>query len=139
MTNNKQNQKEISLKDIHNDLKELLKWTKFAGIKEIKPTLETQLANDSDKLIYHHSDGTKGTKEIAKIVGGVSYTTVFVRWKSWEKSGLGESISVAGGNRFKRSFDLEDFGIKIPQIALEQENQQTEITLQPKEDEVSVN
>ena len=43
------------------------------------------------------------------------------------------------GNKHIKVFDLEDFEIKTPQITLEQENQQMETTLQPKEDEVSVN
>jgi len=35
-------------------------------------------------------------------------------WQAWLKQGLGESIPVKGGSRFKRSFDLEAFGIQIP-------------------------
>jgi len=106
-------QSEITLQDIHNDILELIKWTKFSGIKEIKPILETQLATDSKKLIYHLSDGTKGTQEIAKIVGDVSHMSVANYWKTWEKLGLGASVSAMGGKRFKRSFDLDDFGIKV--------------------------
>lgn len=81
-------------------LKEILKWIKISGIKEVKSLLETQLSNDSKKLIYHLSDGTKGTQEIAKTVGGLSHQTVANYWKEWEKSGLGESISAMGGSRF---------------------------------------
>lgn len=94
-------------------LKEILKWIKISGIKEVKSLLESLLANDSKKLIYYLSDGTKGTQEIAKIVGGLSHQTVANYWKEWEKSGLGESVSAMGGSRFKRSFDLEDFGMKV--------------------------
>lgn len=110
-------QPEITLQDIHNDILELIKWTKFSGIKEIKPILETQLANDSKKLIYHLSDGEKGTQEIAKMVGGISHMSIANYWKAWEKLGLGGPVSAMGGKRFKRSFDLEDFGIKIPSLA----------------------
>ncbi len=110
-------------------LKEILKWIKISGIREVKSLLETQLSNDSKRLIYQLSDGTKGTQDIAKMVGNVSYSTVFNYWKGWEKVGLGESISVMGGSRFKRSFDLEDFGIKI-QISKHNTGQQT---AQPKE------
>lgn len=105
-------------------LREILKWIKISGIKEVKSLLETQLPNDSKKLIYRLSDGTKGTQEIAKIVG-VGYVSVFNYWKEWEKTGLGESISVIGGSRFKRSFDLEDFGIKV-QILKQNNTQKTE-------------
>ncbi len=94
-------------------LREILKWIKISGIKEVKSTLESQLKDDTKKLIYQLSDGTKGTQEIAKTVGNISYSTVFLYWKGWEKVGLGESISVIGGTRFKRSFDLEDFSMKV--------------------------
>lgn len=97
-------------------LREILKWIKISGMKEVKSILETQLQNDSKKQIYYLSDGTKGTQEIAKMVGGLSHQTVANYWKSWEKTGLGESVIVTGGTRFKRSFDPEDFGIKIPEI-----------------------
>ncbi|MGI0086801.1 MAG: hypothetical protein ACREBI_02425 [Nitrosotalea sp.] len=106
-------------------LKEILKWIKISGIKEVKSLLENLLPNDLKKLIYHLSDGTKGTQEIAKTIGGVSHQTVANYWKEWEKSGLGESISAMGGSRFKRSFDLEDFGIKI-QITKQNNSQKTE-------------
>ncbi len=54
-------------------LREILKWIKISGIKEVKSTLESQLKDDTKKLIYQLSDGTKGTQEIAKTVGNVSY------------------------------------------------------------------
>lgn len=127
---NNSNQKPIELKDIYevltdirNHLQESSKWAKFAGMKEIKPVLETQLPNDSKKIIYHLSDSTKGTQEIAKIVGGISHMSIANYWKSWEKVGLGEPVTAMGGKRFKRSFDLEDFGIKIPELT-KQENKQ---------------
>lgn len=97
-------------------LREILKWIKISGMKEVKSILEAQLQNDSKKQIYYLSDGTRGTQEIAKIVGGLSHQSVANYWKAWEKTGLGESVSVMGGMRFKRSFDPEDFGMKIPEI-----------------------
>lgn len=100
-------------------LREILKWIKISGMKEVKLILETQLSNDSKKLIYQMSDGSKGTQEIAKIVGDVSHMSVANYWKAWEKVELGESNTAMGGKRFKRSFDLEDFGIKVPEIKTE--------------------
>jgi hypothetical protein len=69
------------------------------------------------------SDGTRGTVEIAKITNIGSTKTIFDFWQAWSKQGLGESIPVKGGSRFKRSFDLEDFGIAIPQYASKQETE----------------
>lgn len=37
-------------------------------------------------------------------------------WSTWQNIGLGESIPVRGGTRFKRSFNLEEFGIKVPEL-----------------------
>ncbi|MCH7561449.1 MAG: hypothetical protein IIC67_08840, partial [Thaumarchaeota archaeon] len=120
---------EITLKDIHNDLRELLTWVKFSGIKEVKSILEVQLPNDSKKTIYHLSDSMKGTKEIAKIVGGISHMSIANYWKSWEKVGLGESVAAMGGKRFKRSFDMEDFGIKVPELPKQEFIEPLKITI----------
>jgi len=135
MNNDKTDQREITLKDVHDTLKEMLKWTKFAGVKEVKPILETHLSNDSKKIIYYLSDGTKGIQEIAKIVGNVSPGTVFNYWKTWGKVELGESITVPGGTRFHHSFDLEDFGIKVLEITKQNTTTENQITEQPKMEE----
>lgn len=124
MNNNNSKQKPIELKDvyeilsdIHNSIKESSKWAKFTGMKEVKSILEIQLQDETEKLVYYLSDGAKGTQEVAKIVGTVNYSAVFKYWKIWGEMGLGESIAVAGGSRFKHSFDLADFGIKIPEFS----------------------
>jgi hypothetical protein len=95
-------------------LREILKWIKFAGMKEVKTILIASLDTEQKKLAYHLSDGTRGTMEIAKMADVKSNKTIFDMWQAWLKQGLGESIPVKGGLRFKRSFDLEDFGIQIP-------------------------
>jgi hypothetical protein len=102
-------------------LREILKWIKFAGIKEVKVILISSLNTEQKKLTYHLSDGTRGTVEIAKTTNIGSTKTIFDMWQGWIKQGLGESIPVKGGSRFKRSFDLEDFGIAIPQYTSKQE------------------
>ena len=137
MINDKSIQKSIELKDIyaisteiHGTLKELLKWAKFSGIKEVKPVLESKLDTNDKKIIYVLSDGSKGTREISKIVGSLSHVTIANYWQDWEKAGIGESDAImGGGNRFKRSFDLEDFGIKVPEIP----KQETKTEEQPKQ------
>jgi hypothetical protein len=93
-------------------LKEILKWIKFAGMNQVKAVLINELQTDEEKIVYHKSDGTKGTVELGKLVG-MGNATVARKWEKWQKMGLGESIPVAGGSRFKRSFDLEEFGIKV--------------------------
>jgi len=119
-------------------LQEMLKWTKFAGMKEVKNTLVSVLDTEQKRLVYHLSDGTRGTVEIAKLAGIGSTGTVFDMWQAWLKLGLGESIPVRGGSRFKRSFDLEDFGIEVPQIKeVKKEEKQMEAPTTPEKTEVS--
>jgi len=97
-------------------LREILKWIKFAGMKEVKSILTDALDTDEKKFVYQKSDGTIGTVKLAKLAGFGSNKTVDDMWDAWFKLGLGENIPVRGGSRFKRSFDLGDFGIAIPEI-----------------------
>lgn len=109
-------------------LREILKWIKISGMEKVKAILESHLVTDSKKGIYVLSDGTKGTKDIANMVGNISHMSVANYWKEWAKAGIGELIPVMGGNRLKRSFDLEDFGIEVPKITPKQETQQKATT-----------
>ncbi len=95
-------------------LREILKWVRLAGIKELKETLANTLDSDDLKRLYHLSDGTKGTIELGKLVG-VSPSKVSNTWQTWLRQGLGDAVSVKGGNRFRRTFDIEDFGLKVPE------------------------
>lgn len=97
-------------------LREILKWMKFAGMNQVQSVLETTLNTPEKKLAYQMSDGTKGTIEIGKVSRVGSPTKVSILWKEWKRKGLGDSLSVQGGDRFKRTFDLEDFGIEVPQM-----------------------
>lgn len=106
-------------------LSEILKWIKFAGMKEVKNTLINVLDTDEKKITYQKSDGTRGLLEVAKLAGLGSKQPVEDMWDAWLKMGLGESIPVRGGTRFRRSFDLEDFGIKVPELKAEKAQEET--------------
>ncbi|MFQ5907164.1 MAG: hypothetical protein ACE5JA_11415 [bacterium] len=94
---------------------DILKWTRFQGALKAREVLQNTLQSDQDKLIYHYSEG-KPSREIANIVG-VSKGTVTKAWKHWNTLGIVEPVQVkGGGNRYLRVFDLQDFGIEIPQI-----------------------
>jgi hypothetical protein len=95
-------------------LREILKWTRFAGMKELKSLLASVLDDPQKLLAYHLSDGTVGTVEIGKATGIKSTATITRYWQTWQQLGLGDSISVKGGDRFKRAFDLEGLGIRVP-------------------------
>ncbi len=107
---------EDKLSEIAVTLRELLKWTRFAGMKEVKSALESALTSDVKKTIYHLSDGDKSRAEIAAITK-VSDQTVSNYWKSWSKLGIVEALKMRGGERYKKAFDLEDFGIEMPERA----------------------
>lgn|SRR2546426_10327287 len=95
-------------------LREILKWVRFSGMKEVKATLESTLDTEQKRTAYQASDG-RGTRDVATIAEYGSKSTVEVLWKKWKRLGLGESFQVmGGGERFKRSFNLEDFEIEVP-------------------------
>lgn len=95
-------------------LKEILKWIRFTGAKEVKNVLLNALDTKQKSLIYHLSDGNHSSAEIGKSAG-VSDMTVRRLWAAWARLGIVESIKVRGGDRYKKSFDLEDFGLEIPE------------------------
>ena len=105
-------------------LKEILKWIRFAGTKEVKNVLTNALDTDQKTLMYHLSDGNRSSADIGKAVG-VSEMTVRRNWAAWARQGIVESLRVRGGERYKKSFDLEDFGIEIPQLAAGTTNAKT--------------
>lgn len=104
-------------------LREMTKWLRFIGMKEVKVVLKDTL-NDEKKIIaYHHSDG-KNTSTTVSQLSGIAQQTVSSLWKDWLSLGLGEPVSTSGGNRFKKSFDLKMFGINVPEIKTKSENAQ---------------
>ena len=96
-------------------LKEILKWIKFSGMREVRTVLMGILDSEEKRLIYHLSDGKIGSVAISK-AANVGATTVRRYWESWARTGIVESIRVQGGLRYKKAFALEDFGFTIPQI-----------------------
>ncbi len=111
-------------------LKEIAKWVRFSGFKQVKDVLETTFEKDNKKiLVYHLSDG-KTTSTVISQKTGINQPKITELWKEWLALGLGESITASGGSRFKRSFDLKMFGIQVPEIKSEQkpELQQANVT-----------
>lgn len=106
---------EDKLSEIAATLKELLKWTRFAGMKEVKSVLQTALDSEVKKTIYHLSDGNRSSAEISATVR-LSDQTIRNYWKSWSKLGIVEALKMRGGERYKKAFDIEDFGIEIPRM-----------------------
>lgn len=93
-------------------LEEILKWTKVTSIPHVKKLLLEILPSDREKIAYRYSDG-RGSKAVAKFAG-VNFSTVTIWWKKWTRAGIAETIGVKGGERARRIFSLEDFGIEVP-------------------------
>jgi DNA-binding transcriptional ArsR family regulator len=96
-------------------LREILKWIRFSSIREVRTVLMSILDTEQKRLIYHLSDGERGSIELGRQVG-VSHTTVTRYWNSWKRLGIVESVRVRGGLRYKKLFELEDFGFSIPAV-----------------------
>ena len=100
-------------------LEEILRWTRFQGWRNVKDVLTDVLTDDLSKLIYHYSDG-RSSRQIAQKVS-VSHATVLRYWRKWAKVGIVEPIKVGSGIRYRKMFNLEDFGIEVPEIEEEAE------------------
>lgn len=101
------------IKEIASTLNELLKWTKFAGMQQLRSILAQQLKTDSEMLIYELSDGSRGTRDIAKLAGVGSNKTVALCWKKWSRLGIVEPSKKYQG-RYQRICSLEEVGLTVP-------------------------
>jgi hypothetical protein len=107
-------------------LRDILKWIKFTGMKEVRTVLMSILDTEQKRLVYHLSDGNDGSVEIAK-TASVGDSTVRRYWESWARTGIVESISVRGGLRYRKLFELEDFGFSIPQNKVVAKGEETKV------------
>jgi hypothetical protein len=92
-------------------LEELVKWTRVTSIPDVKRLLLEILANKEERVAYQLSDG-RGSKEVARHISK-SFSTVTTWWRRWIKAGIAEPVSAKGGQRAKRIFSLDDFGIEV--------------------------
>jgi hypothetical protein len=105
--------KQVSKEDkIIELLEELVKWVKVTSITKVKEVLIGVLKSPEEIVAYQSSDG-RASGEVSK-EANVSYVTVTLWWKNWIKAGIAEPISARGGQRAKRVFSLDDFGIEVP-------------------------
>jgi len=102
-----------TLKSIEHRLVQLLKWTKFAGMQQLRTILAQNLQNDKEMLIYELSDGERTTREIAKLAKVGSHATVTSYWKRWSNLGIVEPSQKRKG-RFQRICSLEEVGLTVP-------------------------
>ncbi len=102
-------------KNIESKLDELLKWTRISSILQIKPFISKNLETDIETAIYELSDGSRSTRDIAKILEGISHTTVFNYWKKWANLSIVEPSTTYQG-RYQKICSLAEVGIPVPPI-----------------------
>lgn len=106
-------EEEKILRKIDLKLDQLLKWTRFAGMQQLRDILAGNLSDDVSMLIYEYSNGERSTREIARLVGVKSNQTVVNYWKKWRSLGILEPSSKHKG-RFQRICTLEAVGLTVP-------------------------
>ena len=111
-------------------LEDIATWIKIGNYENIKKILDSTLKTPEDKIVYNLSDG-KNIREINNICG-VSIGTVSKHWNIWYKLGLMKTVDVKRGERFIKKFNLEDFEIKIPEIAKQNATTENLMIEQPK-------
>lgn len=104
------------LREIASILKELLKWSRFAGMIQLKNILAENLKSETEMLVYELSDGERGTREIARAAGVGSNATIAAYWKKWSKLGIVESSRNYRG-RYQRICSLEEVGLTAPPLS----------------------
>lgn len=112
-------------------LEELVRWTKVTSIPHVKELLES--LPDVEKIGYQYSDG-RSSRDVAK-VAKVRYDTVVKWWRKWHTLGIVEPMQVQRGMRYRRSFSLEDFDIKVPQLQKEKTTPEENKSKEEKENE----
>ncbi len=90
-------------------LTELLELYKIVNKPTITQRLQEELADTKRQQIYKLSDGEKSSRDIAKIVGGISHKTIIVYWNQWAQKGLMFPAQRAG--RYRHAVDLEEYGL----------------------------
>lgn len=97
--------------DVVSLLEELVRWARFQGIQQAKQVLQERLEGETQKLVYHLSDG-RSSEDVAK-GAGVSGQTVRNYWRVWFTSGIVAPSKKYKG-RFEKVFNLDDLGIPLP-------------------------
>ncbi len=116
-----------TLKNIEFKINELLKWTKFAGMQQLRNVLVQALGDDvAAALTFESSDGARGTREVGRLAG-ISNKTVARYWKKWSKLGIVEPSNTYQG-RYQRICSLEEVGLPLPQSPQSSQENQTETT-----------
>jgi len=111
-----------TLKEMKASLEELLKWTRFSGMQQLREILTQNLKTDIEMLIFEFSNGERGTREIARLSGMGSNATIASYWKKWSKIGIVEPSTKFKG-RYQRICSVEEVGLPLPPMTAVQTSQ----------------
>jgi len=98
-------------------LKEILKWQRVQGLEVLRKKISAEklFTTKKDIIVYYNSDGSKSTRDLAKITG-ISHVAVQSLWKKWINAGIAESTPKYKGGRCRKLFDLGELGLKLTKI-----------------------
>jgi DNA-binding MarR family transcriptional regulator len=112
---------------------------KIIGIQEAKSVMDDALSAEDSKdqetlrMIYHLSDGTNSTRDIAEYVS-VGRNAISRRQKSWAKMGLLEREHSRAP--YEHVITLEEAGLEVPEIQdIEQESEEGDDSTEPEEED----
>ena len=91
---------------------EQLRWSKLAGLTQLKTILEQNVKDEKERSVYELSDGEKSIRDLEEMTG-VSRSKIAILWKKWYGMGLMERSHKYEGKRMKKSFSLLDSGIEV--------------------------
>ncbi|MBE0512885.1 hypothetical protein IBX38_07530 [Candidatus Bathyarchaeota archaeon] len=107
-------------KEIRDILREILKWLRFIGKRQLRTLLLDALEKDVDKVVYELSDG-RSLREIERICKDNGYSigksAIKSHWGKWKPLGILEPSDKYQG-RYERVVSLKEVGIEFPEIKL---------------------
>jgi len=92
-------------------------------MQQLKGILAQNLNTDAEMLVFELSDGSRGTREIARLTGLGSNATVINYWKKWSKLGIVVPSTKIQG-RYQHICSLEEVGLTVPELSHQAQTQE---------------
>lgn len=102
-----------SIGKLQNSIDDAVTWLKISGVEKVKNLLEKELEKPEKILTYHYSIEDKSVRDI-KELSGAGLGTISGYQTAWFNLGLMKKVPIRGKDRYVKNFNLEDFGINIP-------------------------
>jgi len=112
-------------KEMLKTLEEIRKWLRFSGWTNVKEVLIDTLDEPEKIVAYSLTDGDTSIRNIRDKTG-MSFGAIQNWWKIWAQVGIVETFEAGRGTRARALFNLEDFGIEIPELKLDEDESKEE-------------